>query len=71
MMGHKEKLKSGDEYDLTSKWRKRKWLPYHSGKWKTIKQRLSRRNRRDIKNQMRLQIIFWKQYGEEHDLHNS
>lgn len=50
MMGHREHLKHGDEYDAVS----RKWknvMHWRSGERKAIKKRLSRRVRQEAKEQ--------------------
>jgi len=45
-MGHKDKLKGGAEYELTSRWRKRGYLNRRTGEWKKIKRRINKRNRK-------------------------
>jgi len=51
MMGHKEKLKSGDEYDVVTKWRQvYSWKP---GVLKRIKRQLNKRIRQSVKHQIR------------------
>ena len=47
MMGHKEKLKSGDEYDLFTPWRK--YLRFRSGVKRWIKRQFNKRIRKETK----------------------
>ena len=53
MMGHKEKLKDGEENELTSRWRKRGWLSRRTGEWKKIKRRINKRIRKINKLKIR------------------
>jgi len=46
MMGHREKLKTPLEWDLTGRWRKHRILSNRAGKWKRVKIKLNRRVRR-------------------------
>lgn len=51
MMGHREKLKSGDEYDCVSiSWRK--VIIKRAGKMKAIKKKMSKRSRRTSKKEL-------------------
>lgn len=43
----KQKLKSGDEYDLVSSWRKRGWMVRRAGVWKKVKRALNKRFRKE------------------------
>lgn len=52
MMGHREKLKTGDEYDRLTKGGHRLFLS-RAGKARAIKSRFSRRIRREARQQMR------------------
>jgi hypothetical protein len=47
MMGHRERLKSGDEYDALTRWRK--VLAFRAGARRLIKRKVNKRHRRDIK----------------------
>lgn len=47
MMGHREKLKSGDEYDAVTRWRR--FLHWRAGQRKRVKRQLARRARREGK----------------------
>jgi len=49
MMGHRETLKSGDEYDLVSVWRRRRVLVKRHGEWAKVKRKLARRARHDAR----------------------
>lgn len=57
MMGHREKLKGGAEYELTSKWRKRGYLNIRTGEWKKIKRKINKRNRKKIKIQIKKSLF--------------
>lgn len=50
MMGRKQKLKSGDEWDVVTKWRKLIARYGKAGQTKEVKRRLNRRERRHLKN---------------------
>jgi len=47
MMGHREELKSGDEYDALTRWRK--YVGYRAGTVKAIKRKFNKRIRRESK----------------------
>jgi len=47
MMGHRTKLKSGDEYDAFGKWRR--IFHWQAGQLKAIKRRFSKRVRQEAK----------------------
>lgn len=47
MMGHKEKLKGGDEYDAFTNWRK--VVAMNHGERSKIKRRFNKRQRREFK----------------------
>jgi hypothetical protein len=47
MMGHREKLRDGDEYDVFTKWRK--IILWARGEVRRIKKRFTRRIRRKVK----------------------
>lgn len=49
MMGHKEKLKDGYEYDVISKWRKILCYCQRPGVTSSIKNRMNKRNRYEAK----------------------
>ena len=55
MMGHREKLKGGDEHDLAGdpQHRWRKYITRRAGVWKYWKNRINRRNRREIRMELR------------------
>lgn len=55
MMGHREKLKGGDEHDLAGdpQHRWRKYMTRRAGVWKYWKNRINRRNRREIRMELR------------------
>ena len=52
MMGRKQTLKGGDEYDVVGGWRK--WYCYlqRAGVTKSIKQKMNRRARHDAKRKL-------------------
>lgn len=50
-MGHKEKLKGGDEYDTVTKWRK--VLDGKPGRWKKVKTKMNKRNRRGKRRELK------------------
>ncbi len=51
MMGHRDKLKDGDEYDAVTSFRRfLLWLP---GRRRWIKNKINRRARREAKREMR------------------
>lgn len=45
----KQKLKSADEYDLVSSWRKKGYITRKAGGWKKIKKALNKRLRQEGK----------------------
>lgn len=47
MMGHREPLKSGDEYDALTRWRR--YLRFRPGQRKAMKRAVNRRNRKSGK----------------------
>jgi len=49
MMGHREKLKSGDEWDVVSNWRKVLCSTQRAGVCKSVKTKLNRRARKDAR----------------------
>ena len=49
MMGHRQKLKGGDEWDVTTPWRKVMCYLARPGATKRIKMKMNRRARRDAK----------------------
>lgn len=49
MMGHKERLKSGDEYDAVTGWRR--FLRWRPGQRSWVKTKLSRRSRSEGKKE--------------------
>ena len=52
MMGRKQKLKGGDEYDVVGSWRK--WFCYlqRAGATKSIKKKMNKRARKEAKRKM-------------------
>jgi len=50
MMGHKEKLKGGDEYDALTGWKK--FLNWNSGVRKRIKRQFNKRIRQKVKKDL-------------------
>ena len=54
MMGHREQLKGGSEYDCLTKWRK--YMKNHSGESHSVKKKFSRRVRREIKLEIRKEV---------------
>lgn len=44
MMGHREQMKSGDEYDALTRWKR--FCHFRPGKRKAIKRKLNKRQRR-------------------------
>lgn len=50
-MGHKEPVRGGEEFDAVTKWRK--VLDGKSGRWKKVKTRMSKRNRRGKRRELR------------------
>jgi Zn/Cd-binding protein ZinT len=52
MMGRKQTLKGGDEYDLVGSWRR--WYCYlqRAGVAKSIKKKMNKRARKDAKRKM-------------------
>lgn len=55
-MGHREKLKGGEEWEITSKWRKRGYLNVRPGDWKKVKRRLNKRNRKNEKLKLKKEL---------------
>jgi len=49
MMGHKERLKTGEEYDLVTAWRKHLCYMINTSAPRKIKKQMTRRNRRQNK----------------------
>jgi hypothetical protein len=49
MMGRKQKLKGGDEYDVVSSWRKVMCYLQRAGATKSIKKKMNKRARSDAK----------------------
>ena len=52
MMGRKQKLKGGDEYDAVSNWRKLMCYMQRSGVTKSIKKKMNKRARQDAKRKL-------------------
>tara|TARA_Y100001951_G_C11097897_1_gene160352 strand:- start:191 stop:370 length:180 start_codon:yes stop_codon:yes gene_type:complete len=52
MMGRKQKLKGGDEYDVTSSWRKVMCYLQRAGAVKSIKKKMNKRDRYDAKRKL-------------------
>lgn len=52
MMGHKERMKGGDEYDCFTSWRDACYPPKRGG-WHRIKKMFSRRVRRSIRRKLK------------------
>lgn len=50
MMGHRQELKSGDEVDAIHA---KQWLFWRPGERKSIKRKLSKRARRNIKHELK------------------
>lgn len=48
----KQKIKTADEYDLLSKWRKQGIIRRGHGVWKKVKRQLNRRFRKEGKKQI-------------------
>lgn len=56
MMGNRQTIKSGDEYDVVSGWRKvMKWCD-KPGVKKEVRKRLSKRARRESKDELKKQL---------------
>lgn len=51
MMGHRERMKGGDEWDAFTGWRR--WYYWRAGKLHHIKKKFSRRVRREAKESLR------------------
>ncbi len=53
MMGRKQKLKGGDEWDVVTDWRR--WYSYlqRAGAVKSIKKKMNKRDRYDAKHKLR------------------
>lgn len=51
MMGHKEKLKSGDEYDYLT--RARRYFHHKAGQIRKIKRKFWKRQRAEVRDQRR------------------
>lgn len=51
MMGHKEKLKSGDEYDFLT--RARRYYHHKAGQIRKVKRKFWKRQRAEVRDQMR------------------
>lgn len=56
-MGRRQKLKSGDEWDVVSGWRKLMCYTLRPGVCKSIKQKMNRRARREAKADIRQKIL--------------
>jgi hypothetical protein len=52
MMGRKQTLKGGDEFDLVSSWRKMYCYLQRAGTAKSIKKKMNKRARKDAKRRM-------------------
>ena len=52
MMGRKQTLKGGEEYDVVSNWRKLYCYLHRAGVAKSIKKKMNKRARRDAKHKM-------------------
>ena len=52
MMGRKQKLKGGDEYDVVSTWRKLYCYLQRAGLAKSIKKKMNKRARSDAKRKL-------------------
>ena len=52
MMGRKQKLKGGGEYDVTSNWRKVMCYLQRAGAVKSIKKKMNKRDRYDAKRKL-------------------
>ena len=52
MMGRKQTLKGGDEYDLVSNWRKLYCYLQRAGVAKSIKKKMNKRARKDVKRKL-------------------
>ena len=55
MMGHREKLKGGDEFDALTK-TGRRYVRFRAGEAKAVKVKFSRRTRRAAKQQAREEV---------------
>lgn len=53
----KQKLKGGDEFDCVSKWRKMGIITRKPGGWKSIKQKMSRRFRKEGRDETRCENV--------------
>lgn len=51
MMGHREVLRSGEEHDVFSRWRR--YLRKRAGRFKRVKMKANRRIRRELRRQLR------------------
>ena len=49
-MGHKEKLKSGQEFDVLTGWKK--WYKWRAGVRKKTKKKVNKRERKRIRNEL-------------------
>ena len=52
MMGRKQTLKGGDEYDVVSRWRKLYCYLQRAGACKSVKKKLNKRARREAKHKL-------------------
>jgi len=52
MMGRKQTLKNGDEYDVVGRWRKLYCYLQRAGVAKSIKKKMNKRFRKDAKRKM-------------------
>ena len=50
MMGHKEKMDAGDEFDVFTRWRK--YISWNRGEIRKIKKMFTRRIRRKVKQKL-------------------
>ena len=57
MMGHHEKMVSGDEVDAFTRWRK--YLHSRPGKWKRIKRKFNRRVRQEVRRTLPNEANTW------------
>lgn len=55
-MGHREKLETGDEYDLIGSNRKQGYRNIRTGVWKKIKRKINKRIRKNIKLKIKKEI---------------
>ena len=53
MMGHREKLKGGFEWDWTSRWRRRGWIKFNPGVGRYVKRCMAKRTRQSAKKDLK------------------